>query len=170
MPKTIADERIKLTALLVAPVSTSAIKVTELVVAGNIELSNKILMSDFKLGPSGSESVQEPALSEAGNSSIPGKTNYEGSLTVFRFLDAAGKAVTAEDTAFNLMKAKGSELFLVKRIGPKWDAVWAIGQEYEYYHCLTDLPQDPSEFAGYIKKTIPLFVQGDSLMFGTTVA
>jgi hypothetical protein len=38
------------------------------------------------------------------------------------------------------------------------------------YHALTDEPQAPSDLGGYIKKTIPLFVQGDSKVSNTVAA
>lgn len=168
MPKTIADERIKLVALTTKPASLSAVEVGE--ANAGVDLSCRIMMSDFRLSPTASDTVNEPALCEGGNSAAPGKSNYEGSLTPFRFLDVAGAADTANDVAYAALKEKGTELWLIKRVGPKYDEPFAVGDDIEVYHVFTDNPQDPSEFTGYIKKVVPLFVQGDSEINATIVA
>ena len=170
MPKTIADERIKLVALTTAPVSLSAPKLTEVNAVGAVDLSCRVMMSDFRLTATGSDTVNEPALCEGGNSSAPGKSNYEGSLTPFRFLGTDGQADATNDVAYDTLKEKGTELWLVKRVGPRFDTVFAVGDEVEIFHVFTDNPQDPSEFTGYIKKVVPLFVQGDSEVNATVVA
>ena len=160
MPKTIAEERIKLVALTTKPINPSAPTVAEL--TAGVDLSLKVMFSDFKLGATGSETVNEPALGEGGNSPALGKSNFEGSLTVFRFLDATGAAVVLEDDAWATLKVKGTRLYMYKRIGPKFNAAFAAAQPVEYYHVVTDNPQDPSDLSGYIKKVVPLQVQGDS--------
>lgn len=170
MPKTIADERIKLVALTTAPASLSAPKVTELEAVGAIDLSCRVMMSDFKLSATASDTVNEPALCEGGNSGAPGKSNYEGSVTPFRFLDGTGQADVANDVAYEALKEKGTELWLVKRIGPKYDVDFAVGDDVEVFHVFTDNAQDPSEFTGYIKKVVPLFVQGDTELNAVVVA
>lgn len=170
MPKTIADERIRLVLLPEAPANPKAITLAELNDPTVIELSKRILMSDFKLTATASDTVSEPALGEGGNSGVPGKSNYEGSLTPFRYLTTAGLADAANDVAYAALKEKGTELHLVKRVGPLVDDDWAASQEYEYFHAITDNPQDPSEFTGYIKKVVPLFVQGDSELDGVVSA
>ena len=169
MPKTIAEERIKVVALTTKPANIHAPKISEL--AAGKDLSCKILFSDFRLSPTASDTVNEPALCEPGNSAVPTKSNFEGSLTVFRFLDpVTGLAVAVEDEAWDLLKAKGTELWIYVRYGLKFSGAFAAGQDVEYYHVLTDEPQAPSDLGGYIKKTIPLFVQGDSKVSNTVAA
>ena len=160
MPKTIAEERIKLVALNKAPENVLAPTDAEL--TGGIDLSKKVLFSDFRMSATASDTVSEPALSEGGNSSIPGKSNFEASVTLFRFLDDSGTPITEEDDGWDLLRTKGAEVHFYKRIGPKFSDPFSPGQAIEYYHCLTDMPQDPSDLTGYIKKTIPMFAQGDS--------
>lgn len=162
MPKTIAEERIKLVALTTKPANVLSPSVAELNAVGAVDLSCKVLFSDFRLSPVASDTVNEPALCEGGNSAAPGKSNYEGSLTLFRFLDTDGQPSATEDTAWDLMKTKGTELYLYKRVGPKYSEAFAAADKVEYFHVLTDLPQDPTDLSGYIKKTVPLFVQGDT--------
>ena len=169
MPKTIAEERIKLVALTTQPTNPYAPKVSEL--AAGKDISCSVLFSDFRLSPTASDTVSEPALCEGGNSAVPTKSNFEGSVSVFRFIDPlTGLAITAEDFAWTLAKEKGTELHLYKRIGPLFNAPWAANQDVEYFHALTDAPQDPSDFGGYIKKVIPLLVQGDSKVNCTVAA
>ena len=169
MPKTIAEERIKLVALTTKPANIYAPKVSEL--AAGKDFSCSVLFSDFRLSPTASDTVSEPALCEGGNSSVPTKSNFEGNLSVFRFIDPlTGLAITLEDFAWAMTKEKGTELHLYKRIGPKYSASFAANQDVEYYHVLTDEPQDPSDFGGYIKKVVPLLVQGDSKVSCTVAA
>ena len=168
MPKTIADERIKLVALTTKPVSLAAVEVGE--ANAGVDLSCRIMMSDFRLSPTASDTVNEPALCEGGNSAAPGKSNYEGSLTPFRFLDVDGAADTVNDVAYAALREKGTELWLIKRVGPRYDVNFAVGDDIEVYHVFTDNPQDPSEFTGYLKKVVPLFVQGDSEINAKIVA
>ena len=164
MPKTIADERIRLVLLADAPADPKAITIAEL--ADAVELTYRVLASDFRLSATASDTVSEPALGEGGNSSAPGKSNYEGTLTPFRYLTTAGLSDVTNDVAYTALKEKGTELHLVKRIGPLADAAWAVAQPYEYFHAVTDNPQDPSERSGYVKKVVPLMVQGDCELDG----
>ena len=160
MPKTIAEERIKLVALVTKPADVLAPTIIEL--TAGVDLSLRVLFSDFKLSATGSETVNEPALGEGGNSPALGKSNFEGSLTVFRFLDEAGKAIELEDVAWDIFKEKASEVHLYKRVGPMFSGAFTAAEPLEYFHAVSDNPQDPSDLSGYIKKVIPLLVQGDS--------
>ena len=161
MPKTIAEERIKLVALTTKPADPRNPKVSEL--AAGKDLSCSVLFSDFRLSPTASDTVSEPALCEGGNSSVPTKSNFEGNVSIFRFIDPlTGAPITAEDFAWSLTKEKGTELHLYKRIGPRFNSAWAADQDVEYYPAITDEPQDPPVFGGNIKKVVPLLVQGDS--------
>ena len=128
MPKTIAEERIKLVALTTKPANPYAPKVSEL--AAGKDLSCSVLFSDFRLSPTASDTVSEPALCEGGNSSVPTKSNFEGNVSIFRFIDPlTGAPITAEDFAWTLAKEKGTELHLYKRIGPKFSAAFAADQD-----------------------------------------
>ena len=55
MPKTIAEERIKVVALTTKPANIYAPKIAEL--AAGKDLSCKILFSDFRLSPTASDTV-----------------------------------------------------------------------------------------------------------------
>lgn len=157
MPKTLADGRIRLVALQTAPADPAAPTVTELN-AGK-ELASRILKSDYQLGATGSQTITEVELNKRGEGQAFGLSVYSGQVSPFRYLDQSGKADTEEDYAWELLKEKGTLLYLVEREGPLAGAPWAEGDEVSVYEVTTDDPQKPSDrYSGYIKRTVPLAV------------
>ena len=155
MPKSLADGKIKLTMLPTAPEDPSALTTTEL--NAGIDIQCDILASDFRLSATASDTVGDSPLCNDSNAVVYGRSNYEGSMTPFRYFDETGAVDATEDTLWAAAKAKGTHLHLVKRWnGKPHDEDWAAGDEYEYWHVITDEPQDPSDMGGYIKKVVPL--------------
>ena len=161
MPKTIADGRVLLTALLTPPADINAITVAELD-AGQ-KISCKIMKSDFQLGPTGSANITETELCKTGEGQAWGLSSGAGSLTVFRYLDETGKADPADDVAWDVLKEKGTNIVLVRRDGPLESDPWAEGDEYSAFEVTTDDPQYPTDLGGYIKRTVPLAVANMAL-------
>lgn len=162
MPRTLADGRTRLIALTAAPADPTAITETEL--SDGTRLDNRILKSDFRLSPSSSETITEALLSEESGGTALGPALFEGcTMSVFRFLDATGAPDATEDIAFDLVKERGTNLHLVKSDGKSASDAFASGDEYSYFHVVTDNPQDPEERGGYIKKVVPLLVQSANL-------
>lgn len=161
MPKTLADARTRLAILTVKPVSLAAPKITEL--SAGIDASCRILKSDYRLSAVASDTVPDTELCSEGNAVTFGASNYEGSVTPFWYLDGTGKTDILEDVVYQALKEKGAELWFVEREGPRYDAPWAVGDEVEVYHVITDNPQKPSDRAGYIKRVVPLGVQAAEL-------
>jgi hypothetical protein len=160
MPKTLADARIRLTALVVAPTAPKAMKVADLNATGAVELMCRINKSDYKLGATGNSSVAEQEACKKGEGNAPGPATYEGSLTPFWYLDSAGKLIELDNEAWALLKEEGATVYLFEREGPEASTPWAEGDTYEYYEVILGTAQPPSDrFAGYIKRTVPLFVQ-----------
>lgn len=158
MPKTLADARIKLTILTVKPANLAAISAT--VLNAGIHADGRIMKSDYRLSPTASDTVNEAELSASGNAVVYGNSNYEGSITPFRYLDETGAPDDTEDVVFAAVRDKGTTLWLVEREGPKASVAWTTGDEYEVYEVLTDTPQKPSDrTSGYIKRIVPLGVQ-----------
>ncbi len=157
MPKTLADARTRLVALTTKPANPAAPTVTEL--TAGIDLSCRILKSDYRLSPVASDTVPDTELCSEGNAVTFGASNYEGSVTPFRYLTEAGKADATNDVAWDALKEKGTELWLYEREGPKYDAAWAAADEVDGYEVVTDNPQKPSDRAGFIKRVVPLGVQ-----------
>lgn len=161
MPLTLADGRTKLTLLTEVPDDLSAIPLD--VLNTGIEASCKINKPDYRLSPAASDTVPDQALCQEGNAVTFGNSNYEGTLTVLRFLDATGKPEDTEDVVWPLLRTKGATVVAVERIGPKYNVPWAAGDEYQAYHVITDNPQKPSDMAGYVKSVVPLGVQNAEL-------
>lgn len=156
-PRTLADGRIKLVAMTVQPADLKSPTVAEL--TAGVELSCRILKSDYKLGATASDTISEPALCATSNTAALGPSNFEGSITPFRYLDETGKADAENDVAWEALKEKGTLLWIAEREGPMFDQDWAVGDEVSVYEVVTDTPQKPSDRGGYIKRTVPLLVQ-----------
>lgn len=157
MPAVIADGRIKLTALTTKPAKPEAPTIAEL--NAGVDLQEKILKSDYKLSATASDTVNDAVLAATGNAVTFGSSNYEGSVTPLRYLDETGKAIANEDDAWELLKTKGSTMWLAEREGPEHSKEWEAGDEISVYEVITDDPQKPSERTGYIKRVVPLGVQ-----------
>lgn len=124
------------------------------------DLEDRILKQDFRLTPTTSDTVPDVPLGNEGNAVTYGASNYEGSVTPFRFLDdTTGAADVLNDVAWELLKEKGTRLWLAKRQGPNKAVAWTAAQEYDLFEVITDNPQDPTDRSGYVKRVVPLGVQ-----------
>lgn len=159
MPFTAADGREKVTALQTKPADLKA--VTAIEANAGIDIHWHINKTDWRLSATASSTHNDTPLGAAGTAVNFAESNAEGTLTVFRDLDATGKPVAGSDSeaVFDLVKEKGTELWLMVRLGPDADDEWATGDEYSIYHIRTDELQRASERAGYIKYTSVLGVQ-----------
>lgn len=167
MPLTLADARKKVTILTTVPADLAAIPLTAL--TSGIEASCKINKPDYRLSPTASDTVPDQPLCAEGNATTFGNSNFEGSITSLRFLDATGKPETAEDEVYDALRVKGSRVVVVERTGPKWDEPWAAGDIYRAFEVITDNPQEPQDMAGYIKNVHPLGVQ-NAVLHGVVAA
>lgn len=158
MPRSLADGHTKFTILTTKPANPAAPTVTEL--AAGIDASCRILMSDFTWSAADSDTVDEKALCDTGNASGLGASNWEGSITPFRYFTAGGAADPVEDAVFAAIKAKGTTLWCYARETSKLSTdVWAAGDEiYLGGEVTTDTPKKP-ESTGYIKRPTRLLFQ-----------
>lgn len=159
MPKTLADARLKVVVLTKRPVDPTAPTLTELNDPAVVDISCRVLKSDYRLSATASDTVSDAELCSASNAVTYGASNYEGNVTPFRYLDAQGKPETGEDDAWAALKAKGTTLWFVEREGPEYDQPFAAGDEIDVYEVITDQPQKPTDRSGFIKRTVPLGVQ-----------
>lgn len=159
MPKTIADEHVALRLLSEPPTDPNAMTVTEF--DAGVALECRIM--DYRLSPTDSDTLNQPEFCEATNANVPTRSNYEGNVTVFRYLDDDGLADTANDVAWDALKEKGTTLYLVEREGPDHAAAGAAGQEYSYYEVISDHPKVPTDRGGFIRREITLHVQKAAL-------
>lgn len=158
MPKTLADARIKLTATITKPTAPKAMKVADLTSGTDIMCS--VNKADYKLGATGNNAVTEQEACKKGEGNAPGPATYEGSLTPFWYMDATGKLIEDDNDVWELLKQDGATVYLFEREGKDATEAWEAGDTYEYYEVVLGTAQPPSDrFAGYIKRTVPLFVQ-----------
>ena len=164
MPRTLADGRIRLDALTAAPAALAAyasgnLEITVDELAAGQRLSTRIMKSDYRLSAAASDQVNEPELAAENNAPVPGASNYEGSVTPFRYFQSSGAADPLNDIAWDTLKEKGTELWLPERVGPLERQAWAAGDVGELYVTITDNPQVPTTQGGWIKRVVPLMVQ-----------
>lgn len=155
--KTLADGRITLWALTTMPSNMSMPSVPE-INAGK-KISCHIMKSDYALGADSDTEITEQEMCKTGDGKAPGPTSYAGNITVFRYLDEAGKPVAADDFVWDLVKKKGTTIWLVEREGPVESKEIAEGDIVSVYEVVLGTPTKPSDrFAGYIKRTAKLNV------------
>lgn len=160
--KTLADGNVKVSILALKPANPAAITVAE-ATAGE-DASCNILSSDFDLGPTGSETIDEKALCAKGNAQVFGLSNYGGGFTVFRYIDPeTGLPDVTDDWLWDLVKEKGTTLHVVIRENGKDSAdEFEVGDEYRYFEVITDDPVR-GDRTGYIKYRLNLAVQNAEL-------
>lgn len=157
MPKSLADGHIKIAILTTAPANLSAPTVAEL--NAGINAASRILSSDWLWSATDSDKVAEKAVSDINNVNALGASNFSAGMTIFRMFNAGtGVADPVEDSLFTATKTKGSSLYIYQRKTGKLEtAAWATSDEISLGGLvITDLPQEPSDAGGYIKKRIPL--------------
>ena len=158
MPRSLADGHTKFTILTTKPANPAAPTVTEL--EAGIDASCRILQSDFSWSAADSDTVDEKALCVTGNAQSLGASNWEGSITPFRYFDPTGKADATEDAVFAAIKVKGTTLWCYARETSKLATeAWAADDEiYLGGEVTTDTPKKP-ESTGYIKRPTRLVFQ-----------
>lgn len=155
--KTLADGRIALWALTAKPQNIATPSVSE-INAGK-KISCHIMKSDYALGADSDSEITEQEMCKTGEGKAPGPTSYAGNLTVFRYLDDNGQPDPSEDFVWDLIKKKGTTIWLVEREGPVESKNIAEGDIVSVYEVVLGTPTKPSDrFAGYIKRTAKLNV------------
>lgn len=168
MPRTYAEERTKITVLTEAPVNVLKPTVAEL--EAGVDIECRIHRAESRLSATASDTFSEPLYCEGGNPTDFGASNFEGTLTIFWWLDETGKSEPLDDIVMEMFREKGTEVWIYLRVGPRHDIAWTAGDAPEYYHAKSDNPQAPSDpNTGYIKKVVPLGIQGDSKVSGVEV-
>lgn len=157
MPRVLADGKVKFTILTTAPVDPEAPTAAEL--NAGIDLSCKVLASDFEFGPTDSETIDEGALCDEGAAVAYGRSNYGAGFTLWRYYLEAGGIDTTEDAGFEAVKSKGATLWGYKRMTDKKATEdWADGDEIAFGAEFTnDNPQ--AQTGGWQKYRVPGQVQ-----------
>lgn len=153
--KTLADGRITLWALTTKPQDIA--NPTKPEINAGKKISCRIMKSDYALGAESDTEITEQEMCKTGEGKAPGPTSYAGTLTVFRYLDENGKPVEADDFVWDLIKKKGTTIWLVEREGPIESEEIATDDVVSVYEVVLGTPTKPSDrFAGYIKRTAKL--------------
>lgn len=158
MPKTLADARTKLSILVTKPTDPDAVTAAQ--ANAGVDMSCAVLSSDYVLGATDSDTINEKALCDEGNASVFGASNYAAGMTFFRFLDEDGQSDSGADIAFETFTGKGVTVYALERVGPKYDEPWATGDIYNLYELVADNPQQPQDRTGYVKFRQPFAVGG----------
>lgn len=155
--RVLADGKTKLALLTTEPANPASPTETEL--TAGIDLSCKVVASDFEFGPTDSETVAEAALCDEGNAEALGRSNYTAAMSLWREYLEAGGIDPAADAAFEAVKVKGATFWLYGRRTdkPALDA-WEAGDEIFFGAEVTnDTPQMQAE--GWLKARVPMKVQ-----------
>lgn len=153
--KTLADGRIALWALTAKPKNLA--KPTVIEIQGGKNISCRILKNDYALGAESDTEINEQEMCKKGEGKAPGPTTYAGNITVLRYLDEAGKPVADDDFVWDLIRKKGTTIWLVEREGPDEAKDIENGDIVSVYEVVLGTPTKPSDrFAGYIKRTAKL--------------
>jgi hypothetical protein len=155
MSLTLADGRTRLAILTAAPADPDAITTAEF--AAGIEAADFVNKPDFKMSPTNPDTVPDQPISQKGNATTWGNSNFEAAMTVLRDLNpTTGLPEAAGDEVWEAVETAGTTIWLVKRTGPLEETPWAAGQPYLWAKVITGEPQEPQDMAGYVKNPIPL--------------
>jgi len=148
--------------------NVSAPTAAELNAGTVVDLSCLVTKGNYTLGPSGDETINDPALCASGNSNVPGNTNYEAGMDFFRW------TTTAEDKGWNTFTQKGIEGFLVERIGTvkSFATPFVAGDKARVFGAITSTPRTLPipDNGGFEKFRQEFMVQSEQVDERATVA
>jgi hypothetical protein len=159
MPRVLADGKTKFTILTTEPADPEAPTAAEL--NAGIDLSCKVLASDFNWSATDSDKISEPALCDDANANSLGKSNYQAGFTLWRYYLDGGGVDTTADAGFAAVKEKGATLWGYARLTDKASTeVWATSDEiYLGGEFTVDTPQRPNDNGGWLKWRVPAEMQ-----------
>lgn len=160
---TLADGRTRVDVTLTMPTGYNegegVFEVTIAELGTLIDATSQINKPDYRLSPTGSDTVPDQPLDRRGNATTYGASNYEGQITVLRSLLVTGLVDPATDTLFTAVGEKGVLAYYVERVGPLATVDLATGHTGFIYEAISDEPQAPTDRAGYVKNILPLGIQ-----------
>lgn len=160
MPSTLAQDKTKFTILTTAPADPENPTAAEL--AAGIDASDYILKSDFTWTATDSTTISEPVLSTGAVANTPDEFQFNGRVTVLNYFDGTGALETTGGGAvFDALVPAGTEVYCYgRRSSKKSSEAWAAGDPiFLGGRVVTDNAQQPTDFGGHVKQTIPLLVQ-----------
>lgn len=134
-----------------------------------LDLSAAISWEDYELGSSGSDDIDDRALTDLGSAVSRGNANYSGTLDFFRDQDNANAASVYVD-AFEAFRTTRLTGYLVTRVAEKPAAdAWAAGDNISVYKMITSYTTDMTSGDDSTKFQVNFLSQG-RLYTNTTVA
>ena len=117
-----------------------------------VEITCLVTAADFVLGVTSNETINDPAVCDDINTSVPLRANVEASMNFFRFKDAA------DDLGWTTFTEMGLQGYLVQRIGQiedterQEDVPFVAADQVQVYEAVTHDPRIMSPAtAGYEK-------------------
>lgn len=159
---TLADGRTRVDVMLTQPsgwdTSSGVLELSLSDLEDAIYASPQINKPDFRMSPSGSDTVADQPQSTRGNATTFGASNWDGSITALRLLDDDG--LPEGEDLLDAVGYKGARAWYLKRQGPISTEPLAVGHKGVIIEYVTDDPQDPTNVEeGYLKKILPLGYQ-----------
>lgn len=135
-----------------------------------VDLSPAIAWSDFELGASDSEDIEDRGITDSGNAVSRGFSNFTGTLSFFR--DANPDDTTSDyNIAWDTFKIPRTYGYLVIRVAEKrWDAPIAAGDRVSLFRFCADVIVDDTEGDDSVKFTVTYLPQGFMFPYATVQA
>src|SRR5690625_7230870 len=115
MPKSLFEGNIKVTILATEPADPEAITLDEL--EDGVDVSCALLRTGYRFSATGSDTLNEPALCDAGNAVVYGASNYEFNVQAFRCREGSGQADPAQAIAWGGFARRGTPVRVVVGAG-----------------------------------------------------
>jgi len=129
-----------------------------------LDVQTIVAMNNFQLGPTGENTIDDPALASRSNDQAPGKTTYEGAMEFFRYREELS------DVAYETFATAGIGGFWIVRIGKAHEEPWAAGDDARVHGAITGQPRPLSPSGGFEKFMLGLYVQGEQTDLRAVVA
>lgn len=131
-----------------------------------IDLTSIVARSDFTLGFTDSDKVDDAPLDAVSNQQALDADNFEGGFNLYRYLNEGGVA-GSNDTAWPILSTKGNSVFVIEREEPMALASvdWTADDIGVVFPFTVDNPGWPNDLTGYLKRAIRLNPNGDATHF-----
>lgn len=128
--------------------------------ADALDLSSAISWEDYELGSSGSDDIDDRALTDLGSAVSRGNANYSATLDFFRDLNNQEAASVYVD-AFEAFRTTRITGYLVTRVAEKAaSAAWAAGDNVSIYKMITSYTADMTTGDASTKFQVNFLSQG----------
>lgn len=138
----------------------------ELDPADIIDLTCIVARSDFSLGYTDSDKVDDAPLCSVSNQQALDADNFAGSFNLYRYLNEGGEA-GSNDAAWPTLSTKNNLVHVIEREVPMALASvdWTDDDTGVVFPFTVDNPGWPTDLTGYLKRSIKLNPSGDVTTF-----